>query len=381
MRVTVREPALLHAIPPRNIAWYLSAHDWTVGKERPERFSLWSHPDYQSQVLLPASQDLGDYALRVNELLETLQDFEGRSQLEIITDLLVPYADVVRVRHATSNEADGSLPLESGVMFVAGAKDLVLSAANAAVSPRHYYSSRLEEAGAYLKGVRLGQTERGSFVLTLISPIFVSGALFGRPEEVQEPFERRVTRTLVQAVAAATTAAEAAEAHQDISPFEKVVSLGVSANLCDSLVTLNEETGATAVDFSVTWAAGRELPRPNVPDRVRVPQRLVPALKEASRVFRGSFQPRFTNLSGAIIDLHSEWMLQKADTAAAGLITVAGTIDGRTRKVRVELPMQDYMRAIDAHRQGKLVRVRGVIRREGNYFALQDPTGFVVDDD
>lgn len=377
MRVTVREPEVLGAIPPDKVALYLAAHDWALVEERLGSFSIWEHREHKRRVLLPVSQEFGDYPLRIVEILEATQAVEGRSQLEILSDLTSLYCDVVRLRHLSGNVGDASIPLEAGIELVANAKDLLVSAAHAAIKPQPYYAYRMERASEYLKRVRLGQTEYGSFVVTLISPIFSSVPLPGRP--AAEPFERAVTRTLLQAVAAAVLAAEEAERKSDISPFSELVHLGVSANLCEALVDLHRETGAVELGISISWAPGRDLVTPAIPQRVRIPQKLVPVLEEASRVFRDTGTEPSTRLTGAVIDLHSEWRLHEESPQGAGLITIAGPVEGRVRKVRVTLPMPDYLKAVDAHRQGHIVSVVGRIQREGNYFTLAEPQGFQVE--
>src|SRR5438034_1338067 len=83
-------------------------------------------------------------------------------------------------------------PLEDGAQFFENAKDLILAAACAADTPRSYYPTRKPaKAMEYLRKTRLGQTETGSFVLTILSRVPPSlsasnGVLF----EIEEPFER-----------------------------------------------------------------------------------------------------------------------------------------------------------------------------------------------
>lgn len=329
-------------------------------------------------MLLPESAEFGDYALSLHEILEATQEIENRSQVEILRDMQVLFADIIRLRHFSVGSADGSIPLEAGMHFVQGARGLLLAAASAAITPRNYFPNRLAEATEYIKKTRLGQTEKGSFVVTIVSPIFVSGNLFS--ERPDEPFERRVTTTLARAVAAAAAAADASDKLHDIKPFRDAVRLGVSSNLCDSLVAIHEETNATDVGVSLSWAPGRELPKPDVPENIIVSQKIIPVLREASRFLREEFSPHPAELFGSVTDLHSDWMLHAKSPDTAGEITVDGKVDRRKRKVRVTLLMSDYLRAVDAHRKGSRVRIKGEIRRDGNFFSLIDPYDFEVVD-
>src|SRR4051812_12848880 len=79
-----------------------------------------------------------------------------------------------------------------------------------------------------------GQTEHGSFVVTLLAPVppLLQPKLdpsWASPAD--EPMERLVTRRLMQALEASRTAAEMALSG-DAKAFEDAVNAGVSANLC-----------------------------------------------------------------------------------------------------------------------------------------------------
>jgi hypothetical protein len=46
--------------------------------------------------------------------------------------------------------------------------------------------------------------------------------------------------------------------------------------------------------------------------------------------------------------------------------------------VRVRLTPQDYLAAIEAHRNGRPVRLRGTLERKGRLWILSNPTDFSV---
>lgn len=110
---------------------------------------------------------------------------------------------------------------EVGLTAIGAARDLLLAAACAAVKPKPAcLRRRPAEANAYLRDVRLGQAEVGTFVLALASPVSPR-LLVDDVSGVDEPFERTVMRALVSAVGAATQApAEVAAVHEDLAPFQ-----------------------------------------------------------------------------------------------------------------------------------------------------------------
>jgi len=99
---------------------------------------------------------------------------------------------------------DGSLGLEEGVTLVESAKDLVLSAARAAVSPRAYFRSRLPSAAdEYMRKVRLGQTELGSYVVTVVCPVSpeLQPTDLAFQQNLDEPYDRKVDPNLSWGIA------------------------------------------------------------------------------------------------------------------------------------------------------------------------------------
>jgi hypothetical protein len=96
---------------------------------------------------------------------------ERRSESEILQDLVTTSSDLIRVRAPSREAESGSLPIEEAVAFVERSPDLVLAAACAAITKRAHFASRKPtKAMEYLSRERMGQTERGSDVLTILSP-------------------------------------------------------------------------------------------------------------------------------------------------------------------------------------------------------------------
>ena len=212
----------LQALKPLEVASYLRVRGWRQAADLNGKGSLWllgAAPGHEeADVTLPLRRDLGDFDLRMGEVLRTLGAAEGRPEMEVLHDLLTTSSDLIRIR-APSREAElGSLPLEQAVAFVERARDLMLAAACAAVTKRATFPTRKPaRAIDYLGRVRMGQTERGSYVLTILSP--VAPALVSQRElpfdsDAPEPFERQVTRTLADGTRRAGAGCAAGSFHR-----------------------------------------------------------------------------------------------------------------------------------------------------------------------
>ena len=139
----------------------------------------------------------------------------------------------------------------------------MLAAACAALDKRVYYATRkAQRVMEYLARVRLGQSERGSYVLTILSPVApelrpIQGEL-PLPAEILEPYERRVARSAAcEALIALDEAARQAATNGDMGPFHAAVRRGVSANLCDAIVGLSTVSPGEDLDIHITWSRSR----------------------------------------------------------------------------------------------------------------------------
>jgi hypothetical protein len=247
MRAIISDLDTLRSLKPLELVQYLRAKGWQQGGDLGTKATLWVRADGGAdEIVLPKRRDFGDFDLRMSEVLKTLAKTETRSQLDILRDVQTTSADLVRLRAPARDAVDGSMPIEAAVSFVESARDLMLAAACAAIDKRSYFATRkAQQATDYLQRVRMGQTERGSFVLTILSPVpptlkSEQSALF--PVEPPDPYERTVTRTLARSLSAVSAAAETAAAQGDMQPFIDAVQWGVSANLCEAIVRISHVT-------------------------------------------------------------------------------------------------------------------------------------------
>ena len=374
MRAVISDLDTLRALKPLELVQYLRAKGWQQDSDLGTKATLWVRPDGDdNEIVLPKRRDFGDFDLRMSEVLRTLAKTEARSQLDILRDVQTASADLVRLRAPARDAVDGSLAIEAAVSLVESARDLMLAAACAAIDKRSHFATRkAQQATDYLQRVRMGQTERGSFVLTILSPVppalkSEQGALF--PVQPPDPYERTVTRTLARSLAAVSVAAETAAAQGDMQPFIDAVQWGVSANLCEAIVRISHVSIDEGIDVSIAWSPSRMVAG-DTPHRIRLQGDAIPLIEEAGRLFRETSPVDDFELQGAVIGLH------RPEGAPVGRITVAGFVEGQARKVQIDLPEPDYLKAITAHEQEAIVLCTGELVKQGRSYRLQNPRQF-----
>jgi hypothetical protein len=248
---------------------------------------------------------------------------------------------------------------------------MMLAAACAEINVRPNFGPRVPDlVRDYMDNVRLGQTEPGSYVVTVISEVAAPAQQAILPDDaahLQIPFERRVTSKLVTALGAARDAAHAVILEgEGYGAFDDAVEAGVSANLCDAIARIGTESAGANVQVGVEWASSRPSTIA-VPPGVSFDSAELPVVREAVAYLRqlGPFENAL--VSGIVSRLTRE----KDDEI--GTIVIEGDARGEKRKVHVELPDNQYDLAVQAHKTRRPIWIRGTLYKRGRSWVLSDP--------
>lgn len=387
MKVRVEDREALAALRPLDVTAYLRSRGWAeVDPADDAPLSAWEITIGSDvvEVLVPRHQEWRDYARRAGEMLATLGEVEQRSELAIMRDITAVFIDVVRLRATNGTVSDDTIALVDGVGLVAAGRGLMLSAACSAADPKRAYSSRKPvQATRYMDGLRLGQSERGSFVLTLLSPVAPALAprqlaLFSPPEEEAlpppDPYERQVTRTLGIALDKLHRAAARGAATGQLDAFEDAVPLGVSADLCEALDLVRACSHVSSFEVSIGWAPSRPEPA-QTPSRAIFTPDVLEVVHEAGRVLRERTPIEDFELEGPVI------RVDRPEASLQGTAVVFGRVNGQPRQINVELWDADWRKAVEAL-SGRLVfRCTGELSRRGKLFVLANARGVTVERD
>ena len=293
----------------------------------------------------------------ISRLIGIFSDVNERGELPTYRDLVGADRDVVRVR-ALGADDDGSITLDAGVESVCQAREMLLAAACATrTTPQSVYRAGAnKEASEYMKRVRLGQTEHGSFVVTLMAPVPPAfqpllDETWARFED--EPMERQVTLRLMEALEASRNAVELTHSGDGTSAFEKAICKGVSANMCEAVAKLIEQSDG--LEISVSW--DRTRPTSEARRKIDFSDSDAAVLKEAARAFRAK-QPR-----PGVILFGSVHTLKRDQYDIEGLVTFKDEVDDKVQSVNAVLDQNNYSAAVRAHEARNPVVVTGDLER------------------
>jgi hypothetical protein len=326
---------------------------------------------------------LRDYDLRVRDLLEVLAIVEGRSELDILHDISNVSMDAHFVRAFPSDATPGMIGLEDGVLAYESLRSLIVAAAYSvsAEKPRAVQPARKPaEVLKYLREAKIGPANEGSYIISVHTPVqprltsgqaslFENGMADGTPE--LEPFERRVSLRLGQAVSAAFSAAnEALSVTDSLEAFTGSIRRGISANLCEALVGLGGEFGHA---FEISHRLAPSRPANVVLPPVRFRRDHLTVLSAAAQELRERLPEEDVLVTGNVVRLHRE-------ASQSGEVSIAGVVEGedKLRRIWINLQHQEYLVAAEAHKESYTVTVRGDLARRGSRSYLLHPHGFEI---
>jgi hypothetical protein len=364
------DESILAALSPRDVAGWLRGQGFTHAGAFGEYGAVFSKKTEleEQEVILPNTPSARDFTRRMAELVDEIARIYDRPSHDVLTDLTLAPFDVVKVRSPDADDY-GSIPLPTGLDLHEEARNLVLAAANAAASPlprRSWRGRRFEEVGAYLENVRLGQSQRGSFVLTLLSPWDFTTDTNRSLDFGQATFGRRVTLALARALRATETAMRETVAGS-VSPLVEAYRHGVTSNFCLALAKLAREGGG--IDVSIVWS-------PAQPEGESVGIRLkredASVLTEAAKELSRQEPEPDVSLEGLVAAITEE--PERFDGSAVLETNVLGGV----RRVRIQFGGPERRLIYDAARDKKWVRVVGDLQREGRRLTLMNPRDISV---
>ncbi|NER49665.1 MAG: hypothetical protein F6J92_23840, partial [Symploca sp. SIO1A3] len=97
MKAIVCDGEVLSHLQPLAIETYLQATGWHELNRVPDKVSVWTRdafPQDKLKIYVPVDQEFDDYSRRMYELMETLEQAEQRSQLDIISELITAVPNI-----------------------------------------------------------------------------------------------------------------------------------------------------------------------------------------------------------------------------------------------------------------------------------------------
>ncbi len=367
MLVQIRDRAALSSLSIVSLRSYLKSHGWrdegAFGK-RPAAIYTKEHGGRSWEMLVPSRNTIADYAESMAESVAILADVEERSQLDVFRDLSSTGADVIRIRSAAEEERD-SISLRKSAGMYNDAYTMLLSAARAVDKPQAaYWGKASSDVAEYLDSVQSLPGYHEGYALTLHSPVPAAIEMQeDLGDDVRDPFSRRATSTLAQALDRTNTAIAEADARDTLEPFEDAVSDGVSANLCDSVADMVKNGGG--IEISVVWAGTRPSRRPA--PHFRFPASSAETLVEAAKSFRLPKPSYDKQIVARVVKLERE------PREFDGKAEIQPAQAKKSDRIQVEFAKSVYDTVIQAFQEQMSISLEGDVHPHNRRYELRNP--------
>jgi hypothetical protein len=372
---------LLRKLNPSNVRWYAAQAGWKPvdGVKRP--VIVLNHPtDNLTQIQIPTAGSDKDIIFLMGEVVARLAEADKRPPREVLNELMLPPADRLSLRVQSREAESGTLPLSEGLSLFQGGRDLLLASACSAYQPQAFYPRQsFTLAQEFIHRCRYGQTGSDGYTATILAPVppELTPSLFAGLDEddlMDEPYERRVTLLLMQGLQTVRGAIESGKAEAILQG----VSRGVSANLCDALVSMSPTDTQATLHVSMNWSRTRRRIPKRIAPQVSFAQSEFAVIREAARRLRDSIEPRRERVEGHILSLQAEPAQLYEDFQ--GKVILRALVEGRPARVRFVLNQAEYIAACDAHRDRHRVAISGILHRDSQakQFDLLQPQRFQV---
>ncbi len=374
---------ILSQLRPLDVQNYARATGWQRVQGVKGDIAVYHRADLEDdEIIVPQNPNYADYALRMAEAVSALSEAEHRLPGEIVADLLLPPADVLRFREEGPTTQDGGIGLQDGIRLLSSVRKTLLATACDIVQPQRFHPRlSFAEAVQFVDSCRLGQTERGSFTATFICPLdVVPGvntlstdpfALF--PELPSEPFTRRVTKTLMGALEQVSRFINADQAERLVSPQEG--DIVVSSNFYQALAEMQPSDTRAGLRVASTWSRAITPPAMALPTSVHLRSEYFPLVAQVAETLRPDYKPRTGLFVGRVEALNGE---TNAEGRMQGEIEIEFLQDEEAIRARIELSAEDYAQACDAHKNSEIVLVSGTLHRGRRLNAIRNHHDFRV---
>jgi len=349
---------------------YLVARRWQSMPSRISYAAIYRSPGAGDvEVQIPLDPDLADYADAITLAARRLASFEGRPVEQVLRDLLQPRSDTVRYTLGGAATETGTIGLTAGLALVQGALKSLLASACSVQRPRRFHPRMtLADAESYVRACRLGQTEIGSYVLTVDAPLDIHAQLDGS----ETPFGRRATTRLFESTAFLARSIRQGETARVLD--ERGDAPLVSANLCDALVEMMPPDESADLRLSGAWSP--LIPAPTgLPATVHFDRTMFESVERLAQQLRPSQSAERAHFVGKVVELSGA---PNSAGQLEGDVILQVQADDQLLKVRVTLAPDAYAHAGAAHLAQQYVSVHGQLHRGRRIHGLKNPTDFTV---
>lgn len=367
---------------PIAVAKYLTETNWRVFPIKRTDIKVFQYIDGDifEQITIPLDKTLRDYNSAMYYAIERVAFIEKKSVEQIMLYLLNPNTDILKIRLDKKNIELGNILFDDAIKLFDNAKKLLAATALDVINPKKIHFGRIDESvQKFLSQCRFGQTEIGSYVVSVVCPFaelteeegYKQLSIFSDEERCANSLTRKVTNKLMSNIAFIKDKIDEGDMDALVNTENKTI---ISSNFYEALNGLNLEYENTVVEFTAEWSPTVKKNRSefkNVKISNDYYQPIATVIDDIKKISN-----KTTEIIGRIKVLEAPPLVDKREFGMVTVVYISD--DNKAKNVKVKLNKCDYEKAIIAHQQGKAVKVMGELNN--THRALMDNVIFSIID-
>jgi hypothetical protein len=324
----------------------------------------------EEEILIPRDSSFADFNQRMIDVFKSISNFEKLELGEILNDLSNAASDILRIRVSGSGVETGNIPFLDEMAIKDALKKMLSAIACHVLDPRPFYKKlHRNESEQLIRSCKIGQSEKGSYVIKFYFPTLVNDELHKDSENKKQPFARQVAEQMMYSLKEAARFAE-----NNLQP--DISRIPFNANFCFGLVEMKPNEGKADFDFQVSWS--EEIPvKANIPSKVTICDSYLSSISTLGELLKPQRAITQNDFVGKISTLNG---FENEQNQMEGDIVVTLLVDDESKKAKAYLNPTFYSIACDAHKSSKYVRISGQLKEKPRNSILDEITKFEIID-
>lgn len=331
------------------------------------------------QVIIPMDKILSDYDNAMYEAIERVAFVSRQTIEEIVLFLLNPNADILKIRLIRKDVEAGSIFIDEAIALYENAKKMITATAQDIVDPKNYHKGRTSEAVSnFINNCRFGQTEVGSYVISVVCPFasidadkYKQLSLFSPEDDCSNSFTRQVTNKIMTNIALIKDNIDKNKIEHLTNNHNDNI---ISSNFYEALVGMNLALDDTNVEFSAQWSPTVQNNRCDI-SKITISHNYYEPVSEIISRIRKDISSH-EKVCGRVSRLCA---IPDSDERKDGMAIISYLDkDNKKKTVRIVLSKPDYNKAIEAHKNGCYVEAIGNIVTQGSVSKMTEYNVFNV---
>jgi len=340
------------------VCQYLSLRDWReISALFDGKVRQFLAPNEEFAVLIPIVREFSDYYRVMRDSLLAIATYDNKTLNGLFNILINPSSDILKWRIADDNTSLGAISFNTMLENIDNIKNILASTCIDIMSPSQYHKKVLiSDVQNQIASYKFGQTEIGSYILNLVSPLgFYQYQLFD-PNVEELPMNRRINMRMLKNINDIQQSVLENSSELD----DNVASGNISVNFLNVLTKIYDDNKDSNVSISAAW----DINIPTIIDNpisnltlcprciekvIQTAEKYTPTQEQnVSKTYYG----KITNISGA----------PEVNSREKLVITLASIGDENQKiTVKVELNNSIYSHIVtEAFENGANVKVTGV---------------------